>query len=100
MGSRSHIFPAFLRVAVGCVLVAHLSAAGQAGAQIPESPELKLARQHYFSGRYTAAAEATAPLTTAGPEALAAYELRTSALHFELKRQLGDAPNKGKALKQ
>ena len=100
MGSRSFVFPAFLSIVAGCVVVAHLSAVGQAGAPTPESPELKLARQHYFSGRYTAAAEATAALTTGGPEALAAYELRTSALHFELKRQLGDAPNKGKALKQ
>ena len=100
MGSRSHIFPAVLAIAAGCAVVAHLSAIGQAGAQTPESPELKLARQHYFSGRYTAAAEAAAPLTTNGAEALAAYELRTSALHFELKRQLGDATNKGKALKQ
>jgi hypothetical protein len=100
MGSRSHVFPAILPILAGCVMVAHLSAIGQAGAQAPESPELKLARQHYFSGRYTAAAEATAPLTTSGPEALAAYELRTSALHFELKRRLGDASNKGKALKQ
>ena len=100
MGSRSFVFPAFFPIVAACVIVAHLSAIGQAGAQTPESPELKLARQHYFSGRYTAAAEATTPLIAGGPEALAAYELRTSALHFELKRQLGDAPNKGKALKQ
>ena len=100
MGSRSRNFPAFFPILAACVIVAHLAAAGQAGAQPPESPELKLARQHYFSGRYTDAADVTAPLTTSGPEALAAYELRTSALHFELKRQLGDAPNKGKALKQ
>ena len=59
MGSRSHIFPAFAFVVTGCVLFAHLSAAGRAGAQAPESPELKLARQHYFSGRYTAAADVT-----------------------------------------
>jgi hypothetical protein len=82
------------------MVVAHLAAAGHAGAQTPESPELKLARQHYFSGRYTAAADAAAPLTVNGPEALAAYELRTSALHFELKRLLGDGSNKTKALKQ
>jgi len=100
MGSRSHIFPAFTFVVAGCVLFTHLSTVGHARAQAPESPELKLARQHYFSGRYTAAAEVTAPLTASGPEALAAYELRTSALHFELKRQLGDATNKSKALKQ
>jgi tetratricopeptide (TPR) repeat protein len=100
MGSRSYIFPALFPVVAGCVVVAHLAAAGSAGAQSPESPALKLARQHYFSGRYTAAAEAAAPLTAGGAEALAAYELRTAALHFELKRLLGDASNKSKALKQ
>ena len=100
MGSRSHILPAFSLVVAGCMVVTHLAAAGHAGAQTPESPALKLARQHYFSGRYTAAAEAAAPLTAGGAEALAAYELRTAALHFELKRLLGDAPNKSKALKQ
>ena len=98
MRSRSYIFPTVTSVVTGCVLLAHLSAVGRA--QAPESPELRLARQHYFSGRYTAAADVTAPLTAGGPEALAAYELRTSALHFELKRQLGEATNKSKALKQ
>jgi hypothetical protein len=66
----------------------------------PESAELRAARHHFFSGRYTTAVEEAAPLTRGGPEALAAYELRTSALHFQLKRLLGNASNKGKAFKQ
>ena len=61
---------------------------------------LKLAQHHFYSGRYLKAVEVAAPLTKSGPDALAAYELRTSALHFQLKRLLGDAPNKGRALKQ
>ena len=101
MGSRASIFPALTSIVTACVLFTHLSAVGHAVTQAPESPELRLARQHYFSGRYTAAAEAAAPLTVSGgPEALAAYELRTAALHFELKRQLGEGSNKSKALKQ
>ena len=100
MGWRSHLFPASIVFAVGCALIAPPPATAQTSAQAPESSELRLARQHYFSGRYTAAADAAAPLTANGLEALAAYELRTSALHFELKRLLGDASNKGKALKQ
>jgi hypothetical protein len=105
MGWRSHFSQASVVLAVGCALIAPLVAfapsgpTGQTGPQAPESPELRLARQHYFSGRYTDAAEAAAPLTN-GLEALAAYELRTAALHFELKRQMGDESNKGKALKQ
>lgn len=76
------------------------TAAQQASPPVAESAELRAARHHYFSARYTIAADAAAPLTQSGPETLAAFELRTAALHFELKRHLDDAPNKGKALKQ
>jgi tetratricopeptide (TPR) repeat protein len=61
---------------------------------------LRLAQHHFYSARYVVAAETAAPLTKSGPDELAAYELRTSALHFQIKRLLGDATNKGRALKQ
>jgi hypothetical protein len=38
-------------------------------------------------------------LRTADPANLAAYELRTSALHFQVKRLLGEAKDRDKALK-
>ena len=79
--------------AIGFVRAQSLPPAG-------ELTGLKLAHHHFYSGRYLKAAEVAAPLTKSGPDALAAYELRTSALHFQLKRLLGDAPNKGRALKQ
>jgi hypothetical protein len=81
-----------------CATACLLLATGQS--QVIESPELRDARHHFYSARYVEAAHVAAPLTQTGDEALAAFELRTSALHFELKRRLGDATNKSKAMKQ
>lgn len=97
---RPSWFAASFAVGLSLVLFAHLLAEAQAQTSIAESPQLRLARQHFYSARYNEAVAAAASLIPSGPEALAAYELRTSALHFEVKRQIGDAPNKAKALKQ
>jgi tetratricopeptide (TPR) repeat protein len=75
------------------------SFAGVRPAQNSDSP-LAPALQHFYSARYELAAEAAAPFTKPGPLALPAYELRTSALHFQIKRLLGDASNKGRAFRQ
>ena len=76
------------------------------GAQEPESvaardatPSLATAERLYYRGDYAGAAEMALALRTADPQALPAYELRTSALHFQVKRLIGDAKDKGKALK-
>ena len=80
------------------------ASSGLAQSQIPppggELTGLRLAQHHFYSGRYVTATEVAAPLTKSGPDALAAYELRTSALHFQIKRLIGEVPNKGRALKQ
>ena len=74
-------------------LVLVLSLAVQA--PVP-SAALTEAQQLFYNSRY---AEAAARLSCAAPDAdLAACELRASALHFQIKRALGDAPDKGKAL--
>lgn len=62
-------------------------------------PSLAAAERLYYRGDYAASAEMALALRTADPQNLAAYELRTSALHFQVKRLLGDARDKGKALK-
>ena len=95
--------------AAGRVLVAlTLAACANAtlGAQEPESvaardaaPSLATAERLYYMGDYAGAAEMALALRTADPQALPAYELRTSALHFQVKRLIGDAKDKGKALK-
>jgi tetratricopeptide (TPR) repeat protein len=97
---RPSWFAASLAVSLSLVLFTRALAGEQAQPSIAESSQLRLARQHFYSARYNEAVAAAASLIPSGPEALAAYELRTSALHFELKRQIGDATNKAKALKQ
>ena len=72
-----------------------------AGGQAPvEGGGLQIALQHFYSARYEAAVAAAEPLTRTGPLALAALELRTSALHFQIKRLLGNTDNAGRALRQ
>jgi hypothetical protein len=60
---------------------------------------LERAERLYYDGHYVASAEMALALRTKDPADLAAYELRTSALHFQVKRLLGDAKDKKKALK-
>ena len=73
-----------------------------APAQTPTEPAANLAtaQRLFYNGEYEAAAAAALALRTADPNALAAYELRTSALHFQIKRLVGDVKDKDKAFKQ
>jgi hypothetical protein len=76
-------------------VIAALILAAWLQAPTPTSP-LTEAQQLFYNSRY---AEAAARLTCASEEAdLAACELRASALHFQIKRAIGDAPDKAKAL--
>jgi len=71
-----------------------------AAAQTPEPPGTLLAAQaSFYNGSYSAAATQAGKLRATDPSDLAVLELRTSALHFELRRLLGDAPDKAKAFK-
>lgn len=49
---------------------------------------LEMAARLYFNGLYDASADMALRLRDFAPEDLAAYEQRTSALHFQLKREL------------
>jgi hypothetical protein len=55
------------------------------------------AQNLFYNGRYDAAAVLTLALRSSDPEDLASYELRTSALLFELKHALGEQADKEKA---
>lgn len=70
-------------------------------AQSPDPPvsTLAAAERLYYNGDYVASAEMALALRTADPGNLAAYELRTSALHFQIKRLLGDAKDRDRVLK-
>ena len=62
-------------------------------------PTLADAQRAFFNARYQTAADLALALQTSDAEALAAYEVRTSALHFQLRDALGNDSDKGKALK-
>ena len=70
-----------------------------AGTGVPD-PALHAAQALFYNGRYADAVAATEPLCTRDVSALAACELRTSALHFQLRRALTDAPDREKAFAQ
>ena len=82
-----------LLVAAGAVLRGH-------PAQAPAPPELATAQHLFFSGKYPDAIALAAPLRSVEGVNLAAYELRSSALHFQIKRLLGSAGNKEQAFKR
>ena len=62
-------------------------------------PALADAQRAFFNARYETAAELALELETSDAGGLAAYEIRTSALHFQLRDALGKLPDKGRAFK-
>ena len=86
-------------VLVGAFIGVHASArpASLRPSGAPASPTLSEAQHLFYSGCYEAAAATALALRSPDAEDLAGYELRTSALHFQIKRALGDAANKSKA---
>jgi hypothetical protein len=96
-----------LRVLIAAVIGASMclpAGAWQAPAReelgAPDGLVLADAQRLFYNGRYDAAAGLALALQSPAVENLALYELRTSALHFQLRDALGDQPDKGKALKQ
>lgn len=78
-----------------------ITAAGQAAAQGHDqatAPTLATAQHLYFDGQYEAAASVALELENADPADLAARELRTAALLFQVKRLVGEPPDKRKAI--
>ena len=78
------------------------AAPGAAGAQdAPVDPgsALSAAQRLFYNGDYERAADAALALRAASPDNLGAYELRTSALHFQMRKALGEPEDKDKAFK-
>ncbi len=91
-----------LRALLVLGVVGILAAGSQARAQQPEgaaAPTLAAGQQLYYNGQYEDAAAVALALEGADPDDLAACELRTAALLFQIKRLIGEPPDKGKALK-
>lgn len=66
----------------------------------PNGPALADAQRAFFNARYPLAADLALALQTSDADGLAAYEIRTSALHFQLRDALGREADKKKAFKQ
>jgi hypothetical protein len=93
------------RTNVAAASAALLVAGAALSAQPPQSAAgpasaLDSAQHLFYSGKYVEAIAAAAPLREVQASALGAYELRTSALHFRIKRLLGSAKDKEAAFKQ
>ena len=58
------------------------------------------AQRLYYVGRYEDSSAMALALRTQSPESLDTYELRTAAIHFQIKRLLGDAKDRERALKE
>jgi hypothetical protein len=74
-------------------------ASSQPASESPESGTLAEAQRHFYSGRYETAAALAMDARTVDAENLAASELRSSALLFEIKRTFGEPKDKNKAWK-
>ena len=85
-------------VAVVALLLA-MPLAGRAGEQAMD-PTLKAAYEMFYNGRFAEASAATAELCGPTVAALPACELRTAALHFQIRRAMGDAKDRKNALAQ
>jgi hypothetical protein len=80
---------------VAASMVAPVSA-GQQVTQAALGP-LEEAQRLFYSGRYDDAAARALSVRLEDPDNLAASELRTSALHFQIRRLLGTSQNKQRA---
>ena len=89
------------RLWISCLAVVVVSSAVPAvAANAAESPTLSAAQKLFYNGRYADAAAAAADLCTATVEGLAACEVRSTAILLQLRRAIGDAPDRDKAFKQ
>ena len=96
--STSRCTTAVLLLAVVCVASAALA---QEPAALPLKPgTLDEAHRAYYNGRYEAAAAMTLDSCMTGENGLAACELYTAALHFQIKRAMGQSGDRGQAWKR
>jgi hypothetical protein len=61
------------------------------------APTLADAQRSFYSGRYEDAAQLSGTLCSAGTDDLEACELRTSSLHFQIRRAMGDSSDRDHA---
>jgi hypothetical protein len=79
------------------VRLLHIAALVLLGAAGAQAQSLEDAQRQFYSGRFAAAAAQALHIRTSDPANLAASELRSSALLFQIRRALGDASDRDKA---
>jgi hypothetical protein len=83
-----------LSVAVGIVTLWNVAvgAAQETGIDTPsvDRPDLAEVQRLFYTGKYAAAADLALSLRNGQPDNLDSYEIRSSALHFQLKNALRD----------
>jgi hypothetical protein len=87
-----------IEVAVGAIAITAIPA--RVSADVATPPTLQAAQMMFYNGRYAEAAAATRELCTADVITLPACEVRTSALLFQLRRAIGESPDKNQAFTQ
>ena len=86
--------------ALGLVSILTASVSAQDAPPAPPAPaSLEAAQRAFYSGQFEQAAALTLAIRTASPGNLAAFELRSSALHFQVKRLMGEDPDRDRAFK-
>ena len=86
---------AALTVTLACVLAPRVSAPQD----VRPVPTLDEAHRLFYTGQYEAAAALALSVRESDPQNLLAYELRTSALHFQIRRALGTSGDRDRAWK-
>lgn len=59
-----------------------------------EAPALEAAQHLFYNGQYARAAAMALERREIAPDDLSAYELRTSALHFQIRKAMGESDDK------
>ncbi len=104
------------RILISAILGVVISTGAAAAEQAPVAPRgsvatgtgtaatesdgdlLEEAQRLFYMGRFAEAAERALARTAAAPTDLAAYEVRTSALHFQIRRAMGTGKDRKAAL--
>jgi hypothetical protein len=101
--SRPHAAVLVVVLLVG--MTVHAGTMTQDAASTPTSagaadrPALEVAQRLFYNGKYEGAAAVALELQRSDADALAAHELRTSAIHFQIRRALGEPVDKDLAFK-
>ncbi len=77
-----------------------LPAGGSAPVVATPAETFDEAQRLFYNARYEAAAELMREPCASGPDGFAACEVRSAALHFQIRRALGEGADRQKALKQ